>query len=65
MNVKRCISICYEIQDRLNAIKNELLHNEKPYSGYLLEKIKTLEIDVPCLKSEFDQLAKEEKKNAN
>lgn len=65
MDVRRCISICYEIQDGLNSIKNELLCNKKPYSGYLLEKIRTLEIDVPCLKSEFDQLAKEEKKNAN
>lgn len=57
----RCISICGEIQDRLTAIISEL-RNDTPYSSYLLEKLQTLEVDVPCLRQEFDMLKKEEQK---
>lgn len=52
MDKKRCKRIIYEMQYALNSIKEEL-DRTLPYAPYLLEKLQTLETDIPCLKEEF------------
>lgn len=41
--IERAIGCLSVIQDNLNAIRTELMVNEKPYKNYLREKIQ------PCL----------------
>ena len=48
---KRKIESCiYNIQDKLEAIKNEI-RLEKPYKYYILEKIEPIINDAKCIKS--------------
>ena len=45
--IKDCI---YNIQDKLEAIKNEISLN-KPHKYYILEKIEPIINDAKCIKS--------------
>ena len=45
--IKDCI---YNIQDKLEAIKNEI-SLDKPYKYYILEKAEPIIIDAKCIKS--------------
>ena len=48
---KRKIEDCiYNIQDKLEAIKNEI-RLDKPYKYYILEKIEPIINDAKCIKS--------------
>lgn len=38
----------HNIQDKLDAIKSEI-HKEKPYKGYMLEKLQSILWDTKCL----------------
>ena len=44
----RAYSCAKNIQDKLNAVLTELL-NEKPYKGYLLEKLDSINWDTNCI----------------
>ena len=48
---RRFSMILNEIDDAMNAIKIEMSSREHPYKTYLSEKLRTLQIDVPCLAS--------------
>lgn len=50
---KRAKMLVSEIQDALDAIKNEL-SNDRAYRGYLQEKMRTLEVDIPVLRHTVD-----------
>lgn len=54
MNIARVRSIVGEVQDAMKSIHNELMQ-EHPHPRYLDEKLKTLEIDVPCLREEINR----------
>lgn len=49
-NISRAKDCAYNIQDKLNAITNEL-EQEKPYKGYLKEKLESILHDTECLLS--------------
>ena len=52
---KRKIEDCiYNIQDKLEAIKNEI-RLDKPYKYYILEKIEPIINDAKCIKSICDK----------
>lgn len=48
--IKKLRSCAYTILDNAQAIMMEC-HNESPYPGYLLEKIKPIENDIKVIKS--------------
>ena len=49
-NLKKLRDCAYTILDNAQAIMMEC-HNESPYPGYLLEKIKPIENDIKVIKS--------------
>ena len=49
--IRRMKDILYEMTDALDAITAEVYSRPRPYKGYIEEKLRTLEIDVPCIKS--------------
>lgn len=49
-NLKKLRDCAYAILDNAQAIMMEC-HNEYPYPGYLLEKIKPIENDIKVIKS--------------
>lgn len=51
MNVKILSECAYTILDNAQAIVTEC-NREKPYSGYLLEKIKPIENDLQIIKEQ-------------
>ena len=44
----RAYSCARNVEDKLNAVKNELL-NEKPYKYYLIEKLESILWDTNCI----------------
>lgn len=46
--IKRAKNCIYNIQDKLNAIENEL-SKEKPYKYYMNEKLTSIKWDMNCL----------------
>lgn len=53
MNKERTKIICLQMIDKLMAIVNEL-EKEKPYYGYLDEKLRPIENDVRCVREEIN-----------
>lgn len=51
MNVNRLRSCAYTILDNTQAVMMEC-NRDKPYGGYLLEKIKIIENDLKVIKEE-------------
>lgn len=46
----KIISCISNIEDKLNAIKNEI-NLDKPYKYYILEKIEPILFDAKCIKN--------------
>lgn len=51
MDMQKARNCAYTILDNAQAVMMEV-NRDKPYGGYLLEKLKIIENDVKCLKSE-------------
>lgn len=48
---ERAKMLIREIDNAMNALRKELNETEHPYKHYIAEKLRTLQIDVPCLAS--------------
>ena len=59
MNVKRCQGIASDIADKLFAIRSEL-NRPQQYGYYLMEKLSSIIWDANVLKTEFEELQKEQ-----
>lgn len=51
MDIQKARNCAYTILDNAQAVMMEV-NRDKPYGGYLLEKLRIIENDVKCLKSE-------------
>ena len=48
---RRAQMLIREIDNAMNALRKELYETEHTYKHYIAEKLRTLQIDVPCLAS--------------
>lgn len=53
--IKRAKMCIANIEDKLNAVKTEILSREKPYKDYLKEKLDSMNWDVQVLISMIEK----------